>query len=309
MPAQTFAQTRADEIDNIAPTPLQAGAAWQYALTDNFLSIDEQSAVLRRQIEGDLPLLQNKLSEVGITSAFLAANPQVEEALFSGRPTPIVTVILPNDLELSGRLRIVATDQGTQLRITPVMPDLTIPDRVGDLQLTRQERQDLEQKGFVEKPIQIAENGSFVPAYLRVDKETNTVDIWKVRPEMLPTQLLGIDLSREQQLQLAAGYPVRLSGLKDRQGEPFDATLSVSAAYKGLQVSNISRQDVTLKPDEKNRQQLAQNNEGAKTDQVRILEEKTGVTTVANAQKETIKRLLTDDQIPNQNRKILRPKQ
>jgi virulence-associated protein VagC len=308
MEEQSYARSQADGLDNIAPSPKQAAAASQYAVTDGFISSEEQSAVLRQEIEADRPLLQNKLNEIGITKAYLKANPAVEKALFSGQPTSVVTVQLPNDLLLNGRLRIAVTDQGTQLKITPVMPGLTIPDKVGDLQLTQQEREDLLQSGYVERPIQMPENGQYVSAFLRVDKETNTVDAWKVKPEMLPTKLLGIDLTRDQQLQLVCGYPVQLSGLKDQQGESFDATVKVSVSKQGLEFSNLSRQDVVFKPVEKHQHQVAQNNEGAKTDLIRSREEKTGINTTANAQNETLKRLLMDDQTPNQHRKNLRPK-
>lgn len=313
MEPQSYARILADGLDNIAPTPQQAAAATQYAVTDGFLSSEEQSAVLRRQIEPDRPLLQSKLAEVGITKEYLAANPDVEKALFSGQPTPVVTIKLPNDLELNGRLRIALTNQGPQLKITPVMPELSIPDKVGDLQLTKQERDDLQQKGYVDKPLQLPENGNYVSTYLRVDKETNTVDLWKVRPEMMPTKLLGVDLTRDQQLQLVTGYPVRIGGLKDQQGEPFDATVKVSVGKQGLEFSDLSRQDIAITPSEKHRNQVAHNNEGAKTDQVHSLEEKLGGVLVSSnavsGKNETLRQLMQQDEVPNQHRKNLRPKQ
>lgn len=306
MQNQDFARTQADGFDNIAPTDQQAAAASHYAVTDGFLSPSEQEAILR-QIATERPLLLKKLDEVGIDKIYLAMNPEVEQTLFSGRPTPVVTIILPNELELRGRLRIASTEQGPQLRITPVHSALVIPDKVGGLKLTDQERIDLQQKGFVDKAIQLPENGGFVAGFLRVDKETNTVDVWRVQPETLPKKLLGIDLTRNQQIALVCGHPIKLSGLMDRQGEPFDATVSISPGKQGIQFDDISRPDVALQPDHKYKQQIAQNNDGAKTDQTRGLEERSGVTVVTSSTTVTLKRLIDPEEKPAQQKHQLKP--
>ena len=164
MQTNEYARTQADGLDNIAPTQTQAAAASQYAVTDNFLSSSEQEAVLR-QIATERPVLQKKLDEVGITRDYLAVNPDVERALFSGKSTPVLTIDLPNDLKLEGRLRIAITENGPQLRITPVRSELSIPDKVGELKLTQQERSELEQNGYVDRSITIPENGGFVSGF------------------------------------------------------------------------------------------------------------------------------------------------
>lgn len=273
-PNAQIARTQADGLDNIAPTAVQGAAAWQYAATDGFLSNEEASAVLRRQIEPDRSLLQNKLDSVGITRDFLKDNPAVENALFSGQPTPGVTLQLANDLQLQGRLRIALTPAGPELRVTPVHPALTIPDKVAGYDLNQQEKDELQRQGYVQKPLQVAQGSDlFVPGYLRVDPQTNTVDLWRVRPDMLPTKLLGVDLTRDQQSLLANGHPVKLSGLLDNQGQSYNGTVSLSPAKGTLQLSEVTREQVAIKPmDERDRQQVAHNNEGAKTDLTRSQE-------------------------------------
>lgn len=304
MQANDYARVQANGLDNIAPTPQQAAAASQYAVTDGFLSAEEQAAVLK-QIHAERPGLQKKLDEVGITREFFTTNPDVEKALFAGQSTSVLTLQLPNDLQLQGRLRIAMTEEGPQLRVTPVRSELTIPDKVGNIRLTEQDRQELEKKGYVQKAIELPEKGGFVSGFLKVDKETNTVDVWRVNPETLPTKLLGVDLTRDQQIALATGHPIKLSGLKDRQGEPFDATVSLSVEKKGLQFSDIGRPEMAMKPEEKHRNQLAQNNEGAKTDQARGLEEKAGNPAITNAQTETLKRLMDPETpIPQHTKKL-----
>jgi hypothetical protein len=291
-PSLQYAQTQADGYDNLAPTPLQAKQAWQYAQIDNFFSPEEASAVLRQQLEPYRAQLEAKLSQIGYPPEHLAKHPHIEEALFSGQRTPTMSVFVSPDVKMDGRLRIVMSDDGPVVCITPAQRQLTIPNEVAGIRLSKGEKQQLATEGALPRPFLLADQGDYVPTYLHVDSMTNTVELWRVRPELLPTKLLNIDLTKDQQLQLANGHAVRLSGLLDKQGESFNATVSLSATQKELQFSDFSRLGVTLKPDAENRQQLAINNEGAKTDLTRSQEITSGATTVSNFQREMMQELL-----------------
>ena len=300
-----YARTQADGLDNIAPTVLQGKQAWQYAQSDNFLSPEEAASVMRQQLELHRAQLETKLAQIGYPADHLAKYPQLEQSLFSGQKTEPLTVQITQEIQLRGRLRVVMTDEGPDIRITPVQRQLTIPDQVEGILLSKGEKQQLIQEGALQRPFLMADQGNYVPTYLRIDEKTNSVELWRLRPEMLPTKLMGIDLTKDQQLQLANGHAVRLSGLLDKQGEPFTATVNISATQKELQFSDISRMAPVIKPTEEHRQQLALNNEGAKTDLTRGQEIASGQTTVNNMQRELMKQLLEDK--PEQ--KINTPKQ
>jgi hypothetical protein len=288
----SYARTQADGYDNIAPSPLQGQQAWQFAQSDNFLSNEEAAAVMRQQLEPYRAQIEAKLAQIGYPAEHLAKRPDVQDALFSGQKTGEMTVFVTPDLQLHGRLRIVMTDSGPDIRITPTQRQLLIPDVVEGIHLSKGEKQQLIQQGSLPRPFIMADKGEYVPTYLRIDEQTNTLELWRIRPELLPSKLMGIDLTKDQQHQLANGHAVRLSGLLDKQGEPFTATVSLSAAQKGLQFTDISGPATGLKPDSENRQQLALNNEGAKTDITRGQEIATGQITVSNHQRETMKNLL-----------------
>lgn len=294
-----YAQTQADGYDNIAPTPLQGQQAWQYAQSDHFFSPEEQTAVMRQQLEPYRAQIDAKLAQIGYPAEHLSNHPEIEAALYGGQKTGLMNVVIGPDLQLEGRLRIVMTDNGPDIRITPVQRQLTIPDEVEGIKLSRGEKQQLVQEGALPRPFLMADQGQYVPTYLRIDEQTNTVELWRIRPELLPTKLMGIDLTRDQQLQLANGHAIRLSGLLDKQGEPFNATVSISATQKELQFNDVSRQGINLKPDSEHRQQphrrtVVHNNEGAKTDLTRSQEISTGQTSISNSQRETMQRLLED---------------
>jgi len=300
-----YARTQADGYDNISPTMLQGQQAWQYAQSDNFLSPEEASAVMRQQLEPYRAQIEAKLTQIGYPAHHLSSRPDLEEALYSGQKTSPIKVYITPDLQLEGRLRIVMTDNGPDIRITPVQPSLTIPDELAGIRLSKGEKQQLAQEGALPRPFMIADKGDYVPTYLRIDEQTNTVELWRLRPEMLPTKLMGIDLTKDQQLQLANGHAVRLSGLLDKQGEPFTATVNVSATQKELQFSDVSRLVNVLRVDSDHRQQVTLNNDGAKSDLTKSQEITTGQTIVSNSQREVMQQLLEG----KQEQKITSPKQ
>jgi hypothetical protein len=290
-----YARSQADGLDNIAPTATQGQQAWQYAKSDNFFSPEERAAVMRHELEPYRAQLETKLASVGWTPEHLAKFPDVKDALFSGQQTGPMEVRVTPDLKLNGALRIVMTENGPDIRITPLQSAITIPSQINGVQLSKAEQMQLSQEGALPRPFLMADKGEYLPTYVRVNQETNSVELWRVRAEQLPTKVMGIDLTKDQQMQLAHGHAVRLSGLLDNQGEPFNATVSLSASKQSLQFADLSRLDIGLKPGNEFRHQLAQNNEGAKTDQTRSKEVAIGSPVISNQQSEAIKELLTMD--------------
>ncbi|GAB2547141.1 DUF3945 domain-containing protein [Spirosoma aerophilum] len=290
-----YARSQADGLDNIAPTGLQGQQAWQYAKSDNFFSPEEQAAVMRQQLEPYRQDLEKKLAAVGWSPDQMDKNPSVREDLFSGKQTVPLEVWVTPELKMNGTLRIMMTENGPDIRITPIQPTLALPKNVEGVHLSKSEQAQLTQDGALPRPFLMPEKGEYVPTYLRVNPLTNTVELWRVKAEQLPTRLMGIDLTKDQQMQIAHGHPVRLSGLLDSQGEPFDATVSISASKQSLQFADLSRLDIGLKPGTEFRQQLAQNNEGAKTDLNRSREMAVGSPVISNQQSEAIKELLNID--------------
>lgn len=305
-PSLDYARTQADGLDNIAPTTLQGQQAWQYAQSDNFLSPEEAAAVMRAQLEPHRQQLLQTLSEVGYSAGNLAKYPDIEQALFSGQSTKPLTILVGPEVTMRGTLRIVLTPEGPDIRITPTQRELTIPNAINGVQLSKQEQRTLTDTGELSRPVLMAENGNYLPTYLRVDKDTNKVELWRVKTEDMPTKLLGIDLTKDQQQMLATGNPVRLAGLLDRQGEPFNATVSLSPAKQSLTLTDFNRLDVVFRPDNAFRNQVTQNNEGAKTDVTQGREVASKTTTATNKQSESLldKLIKTETNEPEQGRRM-----
>lgn len=241
------------------------------------------------------------MAQLGYEPEHLAKLPKLEADLFSGRQTELTNVFIAPDVKMSGRLRIVLGAEGPEIRFTPMQPTLTIPNEVAGVALSRQERTQLAQEGALPRPLLMAEKGEMIPTYLRIDPLTNTVELWRIKAEQMPNKLLGIDLTKDQQLQLVSGHAVRLSGLLDKQGEPFNATVSISPARQTLEFSDVNRIDLAVKPDREFRQQVAHNNEGAKTDLTRSREEAIGSPAINQQQAEVIGKLLSVDSPQQEN--------
>jgi hypothetical protein len=282
------ANSQADAYDNIAPTSVQGQQAWQYAQSDSFLSPEELTAVLRRELAPYRSQIEEKLASIGYPPQHLAKYPELEDGLYCGKKTGLMDIYIAPGVVIEGRFRVGLTENGPEIFVTPYHRQLTIPDEVNGIRLSERDKQDLIQERSILKPFLLSDKGDSVPTYLRVDEQTNTVELWRVRPEMLPTKLMGVDLTRDQQLQLAHGHAIRLHGLTDRQGEPFDATVCISATRKELQFSDFNRLSVNLKPDNDFRQQLALNDEGIKTDLTRSREIRSGGQITSNHQDETL---------------------
>jgi len=292
-PSLDYARTQADGLDNIAPSPLQGKQAWQYAQSDNFLSPEEAAAVMRQQLEPHRQQIEQSLAQVGYSPANLAKYPAIEQALFSGQSTKPISILIGPEITMRGTLRVVMTPEGPDVRITPVQRELAIPSSINGAVLSKQEQQQLTEKGALPRPLFMAEDGNLLPTYLRIDKSTNQVELWRVKAEDLPTKLLGIDLTKDQQQMLSTGNPIRLAGLLDQQGEPFNATVSLSPAKQSLTLTDFNRLDVSLRPDTAFKNQLAQNNEGAKTDVTQNREIASKSTTTTNQQSESLLKQLT----------------
>ncbi len=289
------AKNQADAYDNLAPTSDQGQQAWQYAQSDSFSSAEELTAVQRHKLEPYRSQIEEKLAGIGYPPHHLAKYPELEDGLYSGKKTGILDVFVAPGVVIEGRFRVGLTENGPEIFVTPYYRQLTVPDEVNGIRLSERDKQDLIQERSIQRPFLLSDKGENVPTYLRVDEQTNTVELWRVRPEMLPPKLMGVDLTRDQQLQLAHGHAIRLHGLTDRQGEPFDATICISATRKELQFSDFNRLSVNLKPDKDFRQQLALNDEGSKTDLTRSREIRSGGTITSNYQDETLSRKLDYD--------------
>jgi hypothetical protein len=87
----------------------------------------------------------------------------------------------------------------------------------------------------------------------------------------IPNKLLGVDLSEKQQGNLRAGQTVYVSGMKDKQGQDFNAYVKINTEKNKLDFfkwnpDKAKKQGAEVTPDNAHKTQVAKNNDGKTTE-------------------------------------------
>jgi primosomal replication protein N len=109
----------------------------------------------------------------------------------------------------------------------------------------------------------------------------------------IPKTLLGVALSEKQQTGLKAGESVYVSGMKDREGQDFNAYVKINAEKGKLDFfkwnpDKAKKQGAEVTPDNAHQTQVAKNSEGKTTEATKNLKEplKSGQTQPSEKQAE-----------------------
>ena len=81
----------------------------------------------------------------------------------------------------------------------------------------------------------------------------------------IPKNICGVDLTEKQQGDLKAGQTIYVSGMKDKEGQDFNAYLKVNTEEKKLDFFKWNpdkKQGTEVTPDEQHKTQVAKNNDG-----------------------------------------------
>jgi hypothetical protein len=94
----------------------------------------------------------------------------------------------------------------------------------------------------------------------------------------IPKTMLGVALSEKQQSDLKAGQSVYVSGMKDREGQNFNAYVKINAEKGKLEFfkwnpDKAKKQGAEVTPDNAHQTQVAKNNEGKTTEATKNVQE------------------------------------
>ncbi|HCM22682.1 MAG TPA: hypothetical protein DIC46_18355 [Porphyromonadaceae bacterium] len=99
-----------------------------------------------------------------------------------------------------------------------------------------EDKETLRHSGNLGKVVELTpKNGEPFKAYISVDPQTNELVALKADRVNIPQEIKGVLLTPEQYKDLSEGKPVKVEGMLSRNGKPFDATLQVNAARKGIE--------------------------------------------------------------------------
>jgi hypothetical protein len=94
----------------------------------------------------------------------------------------------------------------------------------------------------------------------------------------IPSKLLGVELSKEQQSQLRENKTIYVTGMKDKAGEPFNAYIKVNAEKEKLDFykwnpDKAKKQGAEVTPGNNSKTQVAVNSEGKTNEATRDVKE------------------------------------
>ncbi|MDR1983961.1 MAG: DUF3945 domain-containing protein [Prevotellaceae bacterium] len=94
----------------------------------------------------------------------------------------------------------------------------------------------------------------------------------------IPKTLLGVTLSEKQQADIKAGQTIYVSGMKDKEGQDFNAYVKINAEKGKLEFfkwnpDKAKKQGAEVTPDNTHKTQVAKNNDGKTTEATKNVSE------------------------------------
>ena len=185
--------------------------------------------------------VEASLGKMGLTREILAESGNLER-LLKGEKTGVIDFKSEyNGQETALRGKIYLVSQGNEVKpyFQSVKQNLQVPDQKWGYEFSQEDKDLLKQKGELGKQVVLEDlyTKKKYNAYVGVDKETNSLTVWRADRVHIPMQIKGVDVSKEQQETLREGGAIRLSGMTSENGQKFDADIQVSAGKRSLSFS------------------------------------------------------------------------
>ncbi|MCA8833283.1 DUF3945 domain-containing protein, partial [Hymenobacter pini] len=186
---------------------------------------------------------QQVLASLGLTLQTLEQSGQLEK-LLSGRQTDLLAMQVTgrpdqDPVQFAGKMVLRREADGTTtLKIELPQARLVIPNEIGGLPFTPEQRQRLEAEGNAGLLRGLKdEQGRAYNGYVAVDKAMNKVVILPEDKVTLHDTIAGVKLTPEQSHDLREGKVVALAGMASGDGgRQFDGTVQVNAAKACIEV-------------------------------------------------------------------------
>lgn len=185
--------------------------------------------------------VEASLEKMGLSRQMLAESGNLER-LLKGEKTGVIDFKSTyNDQETALRGKIYLVKQGQEVKpyFQTVKQSLQLPESYLGHKFSEQDKELLKQTGELGKRVELDDQYTKkkFDAYIGVDKETNSLTVWRADRVHVPMQIKGVDVSKEQQETLRQGGSIRLTGMISENGQKFDADIQVSAGKRSLSFS------------------------------------------------------------------------
>lgn len=185
--------------------------------------------------------VEKSLDKMGLTRELLAESGNLER-LLKGEKTGLIDFKSEyNGQQTPLRGKIYLAKQGEEIKpfFQTQKQTLQVPEQYLGYTFNQDDKDILKQKGELGKRVELTDTYTKkkFDAYVGVDKETNSLSVWRADRVFIPMQIKGVDVSKEQQETLRQGGAVRLTGLTSENGQKFDADVQVSAGKRSMSFS------------------------------------------------------------------------
>lgn len=188
-------------------------------------------------------------------------------------------------------MAFISIDKMTNELVAVRADRIKIPNEIKGVTLNEQQKKDLSEGKAVYLEGMKAKNGKNFNATVQINADRRSIEFkfdtanklsqeqskgQKQNPEeapklRIPTKLLGVELTKEQQDKLRTNQTIYVTGMTDKAGEPFNAYVKVNTEKEKLDFfkwnpDKAQKQGAEVTPDNKSKTQVAVNSEG-KTDE------------------------------------------
>lgn len=185
--------------------------------------------------------VEASLQKMGLTREMLSESGNLDR-LLKGEKTGLIDFKAEyngQETPLRGKIYLVKQGGDVKLFFQSVKQTLQVPDQYLGYNFSQDDKDNLKQKGELGKRVELEDTYTKkkFDAYVGVDKETNSLTVWRADRVFIPMQIKGVDISKEQQETLRQGGAIRLTGLTSENGQKFDADVQLSAGKRSLSFS------------------------------------------------------------------------
>ncbi len=182
--------------------------------------------------------VESSLAKMGITQELLETSGNMDR-LLKGEKTGLIDFKSTyNDQETQLRGKIYLVRQGKEIKpyFQTQKQSLIVPDQYLGFRFSEEDKANLKEKGELGKRVELedAYTRKKFDAFVGVDRDTNSLTVWRAERAFIPMQIKGVDVSADQQETLRQGGSIRLSGLTSENGQKYDADIQLSASRRSV---------------------------------------------------------------------------
>lgn len=181
----------------------------------------------------------DELSAIGLSRERLSETGNLEKMLGWGKSdlVPIAVPFGDKTIYTEARLAFRENSEGNlTLAIHTIRKEPKLDFPFMGVQFTDEDKRQLRETGNLGRVAEVTpKNGDPFKAFISVDLQTNEFIALKADRIRIPTEIKGVELTPQQQADLADGKAVAVEGMQAKNGKTFDANIQINAEKRGIE--------------------------------------------------------------------------